>query len=293
MSRVLNTLRVLGGVDALKRTRAYYQLFGDLFEAASQGSGFYNLGLWDTPDAAWPDAQAALLAEVSRYLPETGHLLDVGCGVGGPALRLARERVGLRITGVNVVEDHLDRARQRTADRVDFLWADADELPFPPETYDGLYSIESAFHFRDRGQFTHQAAKVLKPGAPLVLTDWVNRPESRRLYDRAVLRGAEKALGSGGLGTAEEWRHHLAHYGFTDVVVEDLWPRVLPGLPRWAKMLEGTLMPSTYPRPMLQLAARGLRYVHSRGLQGPLGVVLVRGVRGDISQKRSRSDRSG
>ncbi len=279
MSRVLNSLRVLGGIDAVKRTRAYYEVFGDLIEAASQGSGFYNLGLWDTPDAAWPDAQAALVAEVSRHLPESGHLLDVGCGVGGPALSLTRTHEGRHITGVNVVEDHLERARQRSADRVEFLWADADELPFRPGSFDGVYSIESAFHFRDRGQFTHQAAKVLKPGAPLVLTDWVNRPESRRLYDRVVVRGAEKALGSGGLGTAEEWRHNLSHYGFTDVEVTDLWPRVLPGLPRWAEMLEGTLMPDTYPRSVLKAAAQGLRYVHSRGLQAPLGAVLVRGRR--------------
>jgi len=280
VSRVLNSLRVLGGIDAVKRTQAYYQLFGDLFEAASQGSGFYNLGLWDAPDAAWPDAQAALLAQVASHLPQAGHLLDVGCGVGGPALRLARDRPGLRVTGVNVAQDHLDRARQRADERVDFLWADADELPFRPGSFDGVYSIEAAFHFRDRGQFTHQAAKVLKSGAPLVLTDLVNRPESRRLYDRVVLRAAEKALGSGGLGTQEEWRHHLDHYGFTDVVVDDLWPRVLPGLPRWAEMLEGTLMPATYPKPLLKLAARGLRYAHSRGLQSPLGVVLVRGVKG-------------
>ncbi len=279
MSAVLHALRVAGGIDAVKRTQAYYKLFGDLFEAASQGSGFYNLGLWDRPDAAWPDAQAALVELFNSHLPDTGHLLDVGCGVGGPALRLARACPELRITGVNVVEDHLERARQRATDRVDFLWADADELPFRTGSYDGALSIESAFHFRDRGQFTHQVAKVLKPGAPLVLTDWVNRPESRRLYDRAVLRGAEKALGSGGLGTAEEWHHNLAHYGFDDVVVEDLWPRILPGLPRWADMLEGTLMPSTYPRVVLKQAARGLRYVHSRGLQGPLGVVLVRGIR--------------
>ncbi len=280
MNRIRNLSRVLGGLDAVKRTRAYYELLGDLFEAASQGSGFYNLGLWESSEDAWLDAQHALLAEVAGHLPDQGHLLDVGCGVGGPALFLARERPDLQVTGINVVEDHLERARQRASDRVDFLWADADELPFRAQSFDGVYSIESAFHFRDRGQFIHQAAKVLRPGAPLVFTDLVNRPENRRLYDRLVLRMAEKALGSRGLGTQEEWRHHLEHHGFTDIVIEDLWPRVLPGLPRWAQMLEGTLMPSTYPPPLLNLGARGLRTIHSRGLQSPLGYVLVRGVRG-------------
>ena len=206
-------------------------------------------------------------------------MVRAGCGVGGPALRLAQARPDLRITGVNVVEAQLARAREGATDRVGFLWADADELPFPAGSFDGVWCMDAAHQFRDRGQFTHQAAKVLAPGAPLVLTDWVNRPESRRLYDRGVLRGAEKALGSGGLGTLAEWQAHLGRYGFTDVQIEDLWPRVLPGLPRWADMLEGTLMPDTYPRALLLAAARGLRYVHSRGLQGPLGYVLVRGVR--------------
>jgi 27-O-demethylrifamycin SV methyltransferase len=281
MSRVINALRVLAGVDAVKKTQAYYTLFGDLFDAASQGSGFYNLGLWDTADTRWPDAQLALLNHVANHLPTQGHLLDVGCGVGGPAFQLTKSRPQVQVTGVNVVEQQLTRARQRGNDRVCFLWADADELPFRPGSMDGLYSIESAFQFRDRGQFAHQAAKVLRPGAPLVITDLVNRPESRRLYDRFVLRAAEIGLGSGGLGTQEEWRHHLERHGFQDIVIEDLWPRVLPGLTRWAEMLEGTLMPTTYPKPMLNRVAKGLRYVHGRGLQSPLGYILIRGTRGD------------
>ena len=279
MSRIANVARVLAGIDAVKRTRAYYQLLGDLFEAASQGSGHYNLGLWEQDGIGWTEAQLALVDEVARHLPTSGALLDIGCGVGGPALHLAGLHEGLDVTGVNVVEDHLERARQRGSERVHFLWADADELPFQDGTFDGAFAIDMAFHVRDRRQFVQQARKCIRPGAPLVFTDVVRRPESRELFDRVVLRLAEKGMGSPGLGTAEEWRHDMAGNGFADVEVEDLWPRLVPGLTRGAEMLEGTLMPSTYPSPLLKLAARALRYAAARGEHSPLGYVLVRGRR--------------
>src|SRR5262245_10437370 len=60
-------------------------------------------------------------------------ILDVGCGTGEISSRLATLFPAARVTGVDLIEPHLELARSRYAafgDRLRFLEADAFELPF-------------------------------------------------------------------------------------------------------------------------------------------------------------------
>ncbi|MCS6863941.1 MAG: methyltransferase domain-containing protein [Gemmataceae bacterium] len=103
-------------------------------------------------------------------------VLDVGCGVGGPALTIARH-CGAHITGINIVEAHVQIARARASEmgfseRTEFLVADAMAMPFPDSTFDAVYVIEAGCHMPDKGRFYKECARVLKPGGIFVGTDW-------------------------------------------------------------------------------------------------------------------------
>src|SRR5260370_6968295 len=82
-------------------------------------------------------------------------LLDVACGAGGPALRIAA-LTGCTIAGVDVHEKAISTARSLASQRglesrAKFRVVDADkQLPFPQSTFDPTPSINAITHLTDR-----------------------------------------------------------------------------------------------------------------------------------------------
>jgi SAM-dependent methyltransferase len=87
-------------------------------------------------DAIWPQEQSLF----DRYaLPAAAEILDAGCGIGAITRRLAERFPRARLVGVDVIDEHLDRARQRCAamaDRVRFEHRDIFALGLPAATFD-------------------------------------------------------------------------------------------------------------------------------------------------------------
>ncbi len=87
-------------------------------------------------EAIWPQESQLF----SRYhLPEGARILDLGCGTGEISLRLAELFPTAQVTGVDLEEAHLRRARERCAalgERVRFQAGDALALPFPFASFD-------------------------------------------------------------------------------------------------------------------------------------------------------------
>jgi ubiquinone/menaquinone biosynthesis C-methylase UbiE len=85
--------------------------------------------------AIWPQEEPLF----RRYaLPDAPRILDVGCGTGEIALRLADMFPRATIVGVDIIEAHLELARRRSnhGDRVQFQTADAFALPFDDKSFD-------------------------------------------------------------------------------------------------------------------------------------------------------------
>jgi len=93
----------------------------------------------------------------------SGSLIDVGCGTGAYAAGLAA--LGWDVTGVDVSEDMLRRARERG---VRTVHADATSLPFEDASFDAAISIFTNTDFDDLAAVVQEIARVLRPGAPLV-----------------------------------------------------------------------------------------------------------------------------
>jgi SAM-dependent methyltransferase len=93
----------------------------------------------------------------------TGRLVDVGCGTGAFAAALAA--LGWTVTGVDVSEDMLRRARARG---VDVVRADATDLPLPTASCDAAVSLWTTTDIADLAGMLGELARVLRPGAPFV-----------------------------------------------------------------------------------------------------------------------------
>lgn len=103
-------------------------------------------------------------------------LLDVGCGPGHAALRLAVRGPAARVVGVDSSDEMVHLASRRAdrsgvGARVRFVAADAMELPFEAERFAAAISLASIKHWPDRGRGLAELHRVLAPGAPLLVVE--------------------------------------------------------------------------------------------------------------------------
>jgi 2-polyprenyl-3-methyl-5-hydroxy-6-metoxy-1,4-benzoquinol methylase len=103
-------------------------------------------------------------------------LLDVACGAGGPALRIAAA-TGCSVIGIDVHEQAVTTAsllaiQLGLVERAEFRVADATRsLPFSDATFDAITCIDAINHFPDRAYVIADWARLLKPGGRLLFTD--------------------------------------------------------------------------------------------------------------------------
>jgi len=151
--RILDALRQMG-VNTEHLTQA------DLMSADQ----FHTRGLSATRD----------LAELAALSPGL-EVVDVGCGLGGPARYLAAV-YDCRVTGVDIVAEFCSVAEMLTErvglkDKVTFRHASALEMPFPENRFDAAWTFQAQMNIADKPAFYAEIFRVLKPGGRLVFQD--------------------------------------------------------------------------------------------------------------------------
>ena len=121
-------------------------------------------------------------AEVARVLE--GHdirgkaVLDIGCGAGGIDVELVQTHGAGYVTGIDVEDSVLSHARTLVADkgltdRIGLVKVAPGPLPFPPGTFDVVFSKDSIVHIPDKHALMAEVARVLKPGGWFLASDWL------------------------------------------------------------------------------------------------------------------------
>lgn len=137
--------------------------------------------------------------------PEAESLLDVGCNAGALLADCGTFHPGMRLAGVDVNPDAVEKARRLLPD-AEIHRADADRLPFSDGAFDCVTCIEVLEHIpaERRGAALREMRRVLKPGGRLVLRTphagafaWLDSNNVRfrfpRVYRRLVGRGRRDA----------------------------------------------------------------------------------------------------
>ncbi|KAF3787262.1 Cycloartenol-C-24-methyltransferase [Nymphaea thermarum] len=103
-------------------------------------------------------------------------VLDVGCGIGGPLREIARFSLA-SVTGLNNNEYQITRGTTLNhiagVDKFcNFVKADFMNMPFPDNSFDGIYAIEATCHAPDALGCYKEIYRVLKPGQCFAAYEW-------------------------------------------------------------------------------------------------------------------------
>ena len=238
-----------GGLEGRKgnyreSTKLYYDLVTDFFEYG-WGRSFHF-----APREPGESFKASL-ARHERNLAQALQLqpgmvvADLGCGVGGPLMEIARFS-GAKIVGVNSNDYQLERARKLTeeaglAHQAEFLHCDFLHVEAPDNSFDAIYAIEATCHAPDKVSIYGEAFRLLKPGAcfgcyEFALTDRYDpdNPRHRKLK-------ADIQLGGGLLeiDRRETIDDALQTVGFEALEIRDLARPGGPAIP-WYQPLVGS-----------------------------------------------------
>lgn len=153
------------------------------------------------------------------YIKEDKHLLDVGCGVGVTPVMVAR-KYGCRMTGVDISEGMVMKSRQRAkraqlTDRVEFLVADAQDLPFSDNSFDAVITESVTAFPEDKQKAVNEYVRVTKPGGYIGLNDstWLKVPPPPEL-----LQWVSQEVGTNANPlSSDEWTGLLRDAGLKEI----------------------------------------------------------------------------
>jgi SAM-dependent methyltransferase len=204
---------------------------------------FVHWGYWDEPRAATGDGAdfARAMERMNAHVLALADVrpgqsvLDCGCGFGGTLAAIDETGRGMRLVGVNVDARQLAvatwTARWRRDNSIGFVAADACALPLAAGAFDRVLAVECIFHFPSRRRFLVEAARMLRPGGRLVVSDFVprwvgiTRLRVTQWIERQVARGYGP---TGGAWSDGSYRDMAAAAGLEVVTDEDVTPHTLP-----------------------------------------------------------------
>lgn len=105
-------------------------------------------------------------------------VLDVAAG-GGTTARLLARVIGVHVTGVELGERAVERARRGSSDdRVGFVRGDAEALPLDDGRFDVALSECSLCTFPDKPRAVAEMTRVLRPGGRIAIADVTADPDT-------------------------------------------------------------------------------------------------------------------
>lgn len=188
-------------------------------------------GLWsgnETPQVAQQQLTDTL-ADLA-HVQNGAAVLDVGCGMGGSSIHLAKTRnclvTGLTLSPVQRRWATLAARWHHVSPKTRFLCVDAEGVEFEPNSFDVVWSIECTEHLFDKGAFFRRAAKWLKPGGRVAICAWLAGESLASEAARQQVFDVCEGFLCPSLGTASDYQQWFVEAGLRNAVAQDWTDRV-------------------------------------------------------------------
>ncbi len=196
----------------------YTQLWGQHLH-----HGYYETGRESKEEAA--ENLIKLLVARSRLLPGA-RVLDVGCGVGGSSIWLAKN-LGCRVTGVSLSPVQIQMATKAAASMTNkpvFVVDDANQLTIEG-SYDIVWVVEVLSHLSRRGDFFKKVSGLLVSGGKICEAAWLKDERLSERDEQKYIRPIEEGM-LVGLPDLSEYKRHIDDNNLRLLYYEDISAQV-------------------------------------------------------------------
>jgi phosphoethanolamine N-methyltransferase len=169
-------------------------------------------------------------------------VLDVGCGIGGPAFEIARTH-GSNVVGIDLEAPLIERAtaaarKHGLDDQCTFNTVDPGPLPFADQSFDIVLSSGAVTQTNPTNALIDECYRILAPGGHLTCYEWMRseREYSDDMYYWFKMEGLTYTL-----NTLDEFAGLFRDSGFADTVTTDASSWYRPEVRREYELIKGDL----------------------------------------------------
>ncbi|MDG4877221.1 methyltransferase domain-containing protein [Mesorhizobium sp. WSM4935] len=158
----------------------------------------------------------AATGELAEQLALTAEdrVLDIGCGLGGPARQIAAH-YGCQVTGIDLTRDYVEAGNVLSGwlhleDRISLQQGDALALPFADESFTAAYMLHVGMNIADKSALFSEIARVLRVGARFGVFDVMRTGPGELSYPLPWASTAD----TNAIAQPEQYRDALSAAGF-------------------------------------------------------------------------------
>ncbi|MFK7978137.1 MAG: class I SAM-dependent methyltransferase, partial [Halioglobus sp.] len=201
-----------------------------------------HYGFFESANTDLATATEALTSQMlaAAKLQPNMNVIDVGCGTGKAACRMA-EDFNADVVGISPSSECIDRANALTATiegggSASFQIGDGTKMAFEDESFDRVWVMESSHLMQDKPALLSECARVLRPGGKVVLCDIILKrklPLERVIEYRDEFLLLRDAFGRAIMEPLTFYAATLESYGLHVELVRDISEETFSTFAHW------------------------------------------------------------
>ena len=113
----------------------------------------------------------AVIDRIGKIDQPFERILDIGCGTGVLLHKLSLCYPKVQFDGLDLSDQMIAQAKAKSLQNVTLIQGDAENPPYPDDTFDVLMCTSSFHHYPNPQQAIQAFYRILKPGGLLILCD--------------------------------------------------------------------------------------------------------------------------
>jgi tocopherol O-methyltransferase len=193
----------------------YLEIYGEHIH-----DGYYVTGR--EPKKVAQENLIRLLVEKAR-IKKGARILDVGCGLGGSSIWLARnlEAVTLGVTISPVQVGIAQRLAEEQKVNSQFLLMDAEKMHFT-ESFEVIWVVGAVTHFENMENFLERATEYLYQHGKFVVFDWMPEESVVDPQNDPDIQPVSEAMLLSSLHSLNSYLEWFIHHGYRIAYAEDI-----------------------------------------------------------------------
>ena len=149
-------------------------------------------------------------------IPQSGKILDIGCGGGYNVRRLLEKSADAKVYGIDISEESVKKAkkinRSEIKNRCEILQGTAEKLPFSDGEIDYITAFETVFFWKNIEKCFAEVRRVLKSGGTFAIINnygdpkinWEKKVPCMKRYTASQIKTLMENAGFGEVSVSEK-----------------------------------------------------------------------------------------